>query len=50
MTATSPIFFALGIGLCLVALGILLFSTMGMGKPELLCPGGGPESRTKLLS
>ena len=32
MTATSPIFFALGIGLCLVALGILLFSTMGMGK------------------
>lgn len=31
MTATSPVFFALGIGLCLVALGILLFSTMGIG-------------------
>ncbi|WP_240690018.1 type II secretion system F family protein [Arthrobacter sp. PAMC25564] len=32
MSATSPIFFALGIGLCLVALGILLFSTFGMGQ------------------
>lgn len=32
MTATSPIFFALGVGLCLVALGILLFSTIGIGK------------------
>ncbi|WP_427006582.1 type II secretion system F family protein [Pseudarthrobacter sp. H2] len=32
MTATSPIFFALGVGLCLVALSILLFSTMGIGK------------------
>lgn len=32
MTATSPVFFALGVGLCLAALGILLFSTLGMGK------------------
>jgi tight adherence protein B len=32
VTATSPIFFALGVGLCLVALSILLFSTIGIGK------------------
>lgn len=31
MTATSPIFLALGVGLCLMALGILLFSTIGIG-------------------
>jgi tight adherence protein B len=31
VNATSPIFFALGIGLCLVALCILLFSTLGIG-------------------
>jgi tight adherence protein B len=28
----NPIFFALGIGLCLVAVSILLFSTIGIGK------------------
>jgi tight adherence protein B len=32
VNTTNPIFFALGIGLCLVALAILLFSTLGMGK------------------
>lgn len=32
MNTTNPIFFALGIGLCLAALVILLFSTMGLGK------------------
>lgn len=32
MTATSPVFFVLGVGLCLTALGILLFSTLGIGK------------------
>lgn len=32
MTATSPVFFALGVGLCVVALGILLFSTLGIGR------------------
>lgn len=31
MTATHPLFLALGIGLCVVALGILLFSTLGIG-------------------
>lgn len=31
MNATNPIFLALGVGLCLVALGILLFSTIGLG-------------------
>lgn len=32
MNTTNPIFFALGIGLCLVALAILLFSTLGIGN------------------
>jgi tight adherence protein B len=31
VTATSPIFFALGVGLCLAALSILLFATIGIG-------------------
>jgi tight adherence protein B len=32
VTATSPIFLALGVGLCAVALGVLMFSTLGIGK------------------
>lgn len=32
MTATNPVFLALGVGLCAVALGILLFSTLGIGS------------------
>lgn len=32
MTATHPVFFALGIGLCVAALGILLFTTLGPGR------------------
>lgn len=32
MIATHPVFLALGVGLCLGALGILLFSTLGIGK------------------
>lgn len=32
MNTTNPIFFTIGIGLCLVSLAILLFSTMGVGK------------------
>lgn len=35
MNTTNPIFFALGIGLCLVALAILLFSTLGTGKTSI---------------
>lgn len=35
MNATSPIFFAIGVGLCLVAFAILLFSTLGIGKSEI---------------
>lgn len=52
MTATSPIFFALGIGLCLVALGILLFSTMGMGKAGIALSRRRPgvKEETSLLT
>jgi tight adherence protein B len=32
VNTTNPVFFAIGIGLCLVALIILLFSTMGIGR------------------
>ena len=52
VTATSPIFFALGIGLCLVALGILLFSTMGMGKAGIALSRRRPgvKDETSLLT
>ncbi|MGO4804130.1 type II secretion system F family protein [Arthrobacter sp. 2MCAF15] len=32
MNTTNPLYFAFGIGLCLVALAILLFSTLGAGR------------------
>lgn len=35
MTATSPIFFVLGLGLSLMALCILMFSTLGIGNTRI---------------
>lgn len=32
MTFTSPVWLALGVGLCLAALGVLMFSTLGIGS------------------
>ena len=54
MTTTNPVFFALGIGLCLVALAILLFSTIGTGKSGIALsrrrPGvvAGPSVLTRM--
>lgn len=52
MNPANPIYFALGVGLCLVALSILLFSTLGIGKKGIALsrrrPGG--EEADSLLA
>lgn len=35
MNSANPIFFSMGIGLCLAAVSILLFSTIGLGKHRI---------------